>query len=424
MKAGYSCKLFGAHQALMGVKDAVVLLHSVVGCNFSTMGLHFTACDMTDVRQTCTVISDSEVVFGGEASLKKALDNIAELYSPKYIFVITGCVSDIIQDDAKTVCKSFEESSGIRTLCIEAAGYRGSIDDGYEDALLALGKELMGDALINDRSSIDHGSEREKNDVNRPNEDTTGPNKIPVINILGLGADDHRLRSDIKAIRDMLEPKVNVGCIFGSCIAEDIKRASDADLNLVIGRGIKLADYMKEEFNIPYECIDYPYGLTGAKELWSVMDKYFEMDHSEEVLSFKKYTAEECKRSYSYIQSLYGMPAAVIGSRARAKGMARFLSSELGMEIEVLAIREDHRDMDEVYDLIRSSEAAMVFGSSFERDICLELGIPLFKYDFPVFDRVILSDRPLAGKKGTLCLIEDILNAITDSRSTERPLYR
>lgn len=67
MRPASGCKLFGAYQALGGIQDGVVLLHSVVGCNFGSMSLHV-AQDMRDIRQTCTVISDSDVVFSGEAS--------------------------------------------------------------------------------------------------------------------------------------------------------------------------------------------------------------------------------------------------------------------------------------------------------------------------------------------------------------------
>ena len=398
MKAGYGCKIFGAHQAFMGIKDAAVLLHSVVGCNFSSMGMHFTACDMTDVRQTCTVISDSDVVFGGERSLRMALENMAELYRPPLIIVLTGCVSDIVQDDAESVCKEFEKSSGIKTLFMEAAGYRGSLEDGYENALRLLGREM---------------------EDKKP-----GRSEVPKINILGLGADDFRSRFDIREIKRLLEPKVEIGCIFGDCSFDEVKKCSDADLNIVIGRGFKLAEYMKERFGIPFGEVDFPYGLTGIRAIWDLLSKHFGLDYSSEEKGFREYTAEELKRSYSYIQSLYGLPVAVIGSRARAKGLSRFLSSELGMEVEVCAFREEHRDMDDVYEKIRSSDSAMVFASSFEKDISLELSIAHLAYDFPVFDRITLSDRPYAGAKGTLCLIEDILNVITQSRSVERPLYR
>ena len=55
MKTAYGCKLFGAHQALAGIKDAVILFHSVVGCNYGTMLFHLSPCNQTDVRQTSTI---------------------------------------------------------------------------------------------------------------------------------------------------------------------------------------------------------------------------------------------------------------------------------------------------------------------------------------------------------------------------------
>ena len=79
MKAPFGCKLLGAQQALGGIRDGVILFHSVVGCNFGSMAFHFASCDMTEVRQTCTVISDNEVVFGGEHALEKALSSAEEL---------------------------------------------------------------------------------------------------------------------------------------------------------------------------------------------------------------------------------------------------------------------------------------------------------------------------------------------------------
>ena len=126
MKAGYGCKLFGAQQVFTGVQDGVTLLHSVVGCNFGSMGYHFTACDMSDVRQTCTVISDSDIVFSGEASFRLALENIRELYNPKQIFALQGCVSDMIQDDLASEGRRFTQETGIPVLVLEAAGYRGA----------------------------------------------------------------------------------------------------------------------------------------------------------------------------------------------------------------------------------------------------------------------------------------------------------
>ena len=172
MKTADGCKLFGAHQALTGIQGGVVLLHSVVGCNFGSMAFH-AACDMADIRQTCTVISDSDVIFGGEESLSRALRHAEELCSPEVIFLVTGCVSDIIQDDVHSAAKAFQGRA--RVVTVEAAGYRGGLEDGYEAALTSL-SELMSPLPTAE---------------------------IPAINLLGLGADDHRAGPDLEALREI-----------------------------------------------------------------------------------------------------------------------------------------------------------------------------------------------------------------------------
>lgn len=396
MRAGYGCKLFGAHQAFMGVRDGVLLLHSTVGCNFGTMGLHFTACDMSDVRQTCTVISDSDVVFGGERSLRLALENVRELYKPRVIFLVTGCVSDMIQDDAAAVAADFQAETGQEVVALEAAGYRGSLEEGYEAALESLA----------------------------PYVEETEKAEKPTVNLLGPGADDFRLRCDIAAIRELLGEQVDLHTVFGSQTWEEVRACSRAGLNLVLGRGLGLAKRMEARFGVPFEVLDYPYGLTGAKKLWGALEKHFPVDYSAAEAELRRFTGEEGARAYSWLQALYGLPAAVLGTGPRARGLAEFLSSELGMLVEALGVREEYRDSDLFYDKVRASEAAVLFGSSYEQVLAEELGIPLLPFDFPVFDRVTLSHRPYAGPKGSLCLAEDLLNEIIHARKAKGALYR
>ena len=89
MKPAYSCKLFGAQQVFTGIQGCVTLLHSVPGCNFGTLAIHAPN-DMARICQTTSALNDEDIVFGGEASLRKALYSIDELYHPELTAVITG----------------------------------------------------------------------------------------------------------------------------------------------------------------------------------------------------------------------------------------------------------------------------------------------------------------------------------------------
>ena len=203
-----------------------------------------------------------------------------------------------------------------------------------------------------------------------------------------------------------------------------MRRAPGADLNLVFGYGVELAKDMEKRFGIPYVCLDYPYGLTGAHQLWKVLETRFGLNFDAEEAAFQARTAEGAKGIYSYLQALYGLPVAVIGSGARAAGLARFLSAELGMEIEVCAKREALQDIEETYDEVRRSETAFLFGSSFEQELADELEIPLLRFDFPVFDRICLTKRPYIGAEGTLCLLEDLFCEAFAARTLKGAIYQ
>lgn len=396
MRTAAGCKLFGAHQALSGIQDAVVLLHSVVGCNFGSMTFHFACGHMEDVRQTCTVINDSDVVFSGERSLEEALWNVRELYAPQWIFIVTGCVSDLIQDDVATVARRFQQQSGTRAIVVEAAGYRGDFQEGFEEALLALAEEM----------------------------EPSQPSLEPTVNILGFGADDPRLTYDLKALAKLMEGKVRIGTAFAQCTSKEVRHAPQAGLNLVFGRGLTLAKEMNRRFGTPYVCLDYPCGLVGAKVLWHSLSQQFGLDFSKEEQAFRAFTRDGAVPVYSYLQALHGMPAAVVATTARSRGLAAFLSQELGVCVEVQAQRESIQDLEKLYDQIRQSEAAFLLGSSFEQEIADVLNLPLLRVDYPVFDRVCLTDRPYIGARGTLCLLEDLLDEIFHARTWKGATYQ
>ena len=399
MKTAYGCKLFGAHQALAGIKDAVILFHSVVGCNYGTMLFHLSPCNQTDVRQTSTIINDSDIVFGGEASLLRALNNVRELYAPAAVFVVTGCVSDMIQDDVRSVSRDFERETGLRTIVVEAAGYRGGVSDGFEGALSCLFDEIRPPVGAKEAGA-------------------------PVVNLIGPGADDRRVSDDAAAIEALLGGKARVGCCFADCTLEEVRASASADLNIVFGRGERFARRMRERFGVPFETLDFPYGYTGALALWDALSARFGLDFEEEKERYKAFIRTRLQSVYTFMETLYGIPVAVVGEGSRARGLARFLAQEIGMEAEVVAAREEIADMDDCFRRLRESEAAILFGSSFEQEIADEMGVPLVRFDYPVFDRFCLTNRPYAGPLGEICLIEDMFNEICHGKTVKGALYR
>lgn len=300
MKVCEGCKLFGAYEALAGIRGGVVLLHSVTGCNFGTLTMEIEN-RMNRVNQCCTVINENDVIFGGETSVEAALRSVWELYHPQVIFLISGCISSMVGDDVQSCVRQVNLPCPV--ICISAPGFAGGMQNGYEEAANAL-------------FSLMEKTKKKENDQKARGQREDGI----TVNLLGLGSGDVRLWQDLLALQNVFDGQVRILMNLSDCEVEQIKNASLADCNFAFGRGIGLAKKMEEAFGIPYVELDYPYGITGEEAVYQAVEqscgvKLHRGKHREKAV-------EQLKRIYAYLQALYGSSAAVIGSRARANGDA------------------------------------------------------------------------------------------------------
>ena len=368
-------RFFGAFRACYGIKDAVVLTHVPVGCNWGAMMFKSTS-NYSDIRNACTVMHEREVVFGGEKALHETLVRADRLYKTPLFVVITGDVPAIIGDDIESVIDSVALNKEV--VWVDAAGFKGTMRDGYSDSLIQLSR------LMNRCSVI-------KNSVN----------------LIGFCPDDFKVNSDVKELERLLNGAgIRINCVISKCSLEQFINAPAAELNVVLGQGTKLAEHMKSEFGIPYLEVDYPYGFEGTSYFINAICGHFGIGYDAE----HEFDLDSLKKIYPYLRELHGTPASVIGD-IHAKPMANFLDCELGFDIEVLASHEDDNYIFEQN--VRDSVTTILFGSSFERKIAEKLRIALIRFSYPVFDQVSVYDNaPYAGFRGAICMTETIINNV------------
>jgi len=368
-------RFFGAFRAFSGITDAVVLSHAPVGCNWGT-GIFNNFSNQPDIRHACTVVHEREIVFGGEEALKKALALADEIYDRSLLVVISGDVPSIIGDDVQAVIDSVSSDEDV--LWLEAAGYSGSMRDGYEDALLKLG------SLMKERGVVERS-----------------------VNLIGFCPDDFKVHADIKEITRIMEDLgVKLNCTLSICSFEELRAAPAAELNVVLGQGTKLAQYMKKEFGVPYIEADYPYGLEGSIKFVDALCEKLDIKHDAE----NSLDLEPFKRAFLHLHEIYGTTVSIIGD-FHCTPMANFLEGELGFEIEVQSYFD--RDYHSFEEDVRKSCTMMLFGSSFERGLAKVLGIPIMRFVYPIFDQICICDyAPYAGFRGAAFLTESIINAV------------
>jgi len=378
MQPSAACKLFGTYRSSISVKDSYVLLHTTIGCNWGTSAFHIPS-KLNDIRQASTVIYNEDVVFGGEKILRKAISNVIDMYNPKILFIISGCVSDILGEYFQTEVRKYSENRDI--IYLKAPGFTNDMEDGQIEAIKSM-VDLM---------------------------ETEGK-KANSINLVGLLSDDYMINADINNIKKMLGSKININSIIPFDTIKNIKAAPQAELNVVFKGFESIGVLMERKFNIPYIVVEYPYGIENSKDIIKKVYRSLNLDPEKEIRKNEDYTITKLKNIYDYIRHLYSVPCSIFGDNLRASSMKNFLEDELGMDVQVYYESGDN-DMNEFKKLLKDSNSSILFGSSFEREIAEELEISFIRYAYPIFDSISIGSKGYAGFDGVINLLEDIINS-------------
>ncbi len=379
MKPMSGCALYGANKVFLGIQDAVILQHSVIGCNWGTMALHHLQ-KPYNIRQASTVVYEENVIGGGDGLVTKALKNIEELYpQARAVFILSGCVPNMIGDDVEGVLSGVETKKTL--LHVAVPGYARTFDQGVEQAFTTLGHFL------------------------RPGKRT----KEPSINIIGLCSDDPYVDNDLRVLQELLWNQVRLICSTSRCTTEEISAMPQASLSIIFGYGEGLAQQLEQDYGVPYAKLDYPYGIQGTLSFLERLEELLDVDFSAKKQRVEEEGQQIVRKAAGFLTSLYYMPVALIGDKAHFGGMERFLEDEVGLNIVVSALNNEG-DLDQVEAAIKKNGPTLIFGSSYDQYFAEKFQLPLIRYNYPFLDELCLTRDSLLGVEGTGRLLEKIIN--------------
>ncbi|WP_024520688.1 nitrogenase iron-molybdenum cofactor biosynthesis protein NifE [Bradyrhizobium sp. Tv2a-2] len=135
------CAFDGAKIALQPFTDVAHLVHGPIACEGNSWDNRGSASSGSNLWRTgfTTDMSETDIVFGGEKRLYKAIKQIVEKYCPEAVFVYQTCVPAMIGDDINAVCKAAARRFGRPVIPINSPGFVGSKN---------LGTKLAGEALL------------------------------------------------------------------------------------------------------------------------------------------------------------------------------------------------------------------------------------------------------------------------------------
>jgi len=231
------CTLTGALSVTTHVRDTVTIIHGPKGCthhNFSLLhatGFGNDLIAMPDLISTG--LSESDIIFGGEAALERTLDAVAKRHIGA-VFVLSTCIVDTIGDDVAAICR---RDRGVPVLPIPSGGFLGgTFQNGVNNALNALA-------------------------------DTAEPcTKGSCVNIIGEKNLEYEVEENFTEVSRLLTALgISVNLRFvRDCSMTDITRLGAARLNILRDEDLRpVGERLHQRFGTPF-ILSFPVGLAGT----------------------------------------------------------------------------------------------------------------------------------------------------------------
>lgn len=331
------CAYAGCKGVVIGpIIDMVHITHGPVGCSYYTWatrrnkgrtregGKNFLHYAFT------TDMQESDIVFGGEKKLAKAIREAYEIFKPKAISIAATCPVGLIGDDIHAVARDAEKELGIPVLAFSCEGYKGVSQ--------SAGHHIANNKLMSDVIGKEDIAEADK--------------KKYTINILGeynIGGDEWEIARILNKIGYTLNATMTGNAEYG-----DIAKAHEADLNLIqCHRSINyIAEMIEIKYGLPWMKVNF-IGLNNINKSLRNMAKFFGDEEliarTEEVIIEEN---EGIKNEMEHYKNMcIGKTAMLFVGGSRAHHYQGLLK-EIGMDTIMAGYEFGHRDDYEGRDVI------------------------------------------------------------------------
>lgn len=397
-----ACVFCGSRVVLYPIADALHLIHGPIGCAAYTWDIRGAMSSGPELHRMSfsTDLSETDVVYGGEKKLYRALTELIARYEPKSAFVYATCIVGLIGDDVDAICRKVERETGVTVIPVHSPGFSGTKKTGYGAAC---------DALA---SLVGTGS-------------TEGISPLS-INIMG----EFNIAGEAWVLRRYFERMgiEVVATITGDGRTDDIRRSHGAALNVVqcSGSMTQLARWMETTYGIPFMRVSY-FGFEDMADALYRVAGYFGdpavLKKAEELV------AEEIgavlPQLGKYKTALQGTKAAIYtGGAFKAFSLVRSLrtlgvrtviaGSQTGSADDYDLLRElcddgtiliDDTNPLELSKFIQETGAQLLIGGVKERPVAYKLGIGFCDHNHE-------RKTCLAGFEGMLNFAREVYSSV------------
>ena len=424
-----ACQPLGAIFAAAGFEKTLAFNHGSQGCTAyfrSHLARHF--------KEPCAAVSTSmtedAAVFGGMQNLIDGLSNAYTVYKPKMIAISTTCIAEVIGDDLSAFIKNARDKGSVPqdfpVTQAHTPSFVGSQVTGYDAMIKGVlnyfweGKTRQPNDRINLIPGFDGFAVGNNRELKR------------VLDAFGI---DYTLISDVSDVFDtptdgtyrMFDGGTPIAAIPEALNSKATialqKYCSEKSLELAATAGQETASF------------HYPLGVGATDELLMKLSELtgkpipelLEMERGRLVDALADSSAWLHGKTYSVFGDpdfVYGITRFLLemgaepihllstnGSKAWAAEMEALLkTSPAGAKAQVWP----GKDLWAMRSLLATEPSEFLIGSSYGKYLERDLGIPLIRLTFPIFDRHHHHRFPTWGYAGGLRVMVTILDKILD----------
>jgi nitrogenase molybdenum-iron protein beta chain len=428
-----TCQPIGAMYAALGIHSCLPHSHGSQGCcayHRSTLTRHY----KEPVMAGTSSFTEGASVFGGQANLLQAINNIFTIYEPEVIAVHTTCLSETIGDDIpQIIAKARDEGKippGRYVIHANTPSYVGSHVTGFANMV---------------KGMVDYFAQANGHKESRINIIPGYVEPCDMEEIKRLCAELGVPTIMFPDTSNVLNgPQTGKFHMFpaGGVTVEELIAAGGSQGTVALGRLASgpAARALDTKCKVPCEILDLPIGLAATDTFIDTVRRIYGV-HVPDSLNIERGKLLDVITDMH--QYFYGRKVALAGDPDQLISLTEFLVSIDMWPIHIVTgtpgkkfearIKEITRevphpvnvksagDMFLLHQWIRHDPVDLLMGNTYLKYIARDEDIPLVRFGFPILDRIGHSYFPTVGYRGGLRLLEKILDALLDRQDRDAP---
>jgi len=408
------CAPLGASLVFRGIAGGIPLLHGGQGC-----ATYIRRYLISHFREPVDVASSSfgeaSAVFGGQANLLTALDNLVRQYRPALIGVATTCLAETIGEDVPAMLRRYRADHPEAPLLVPVStpSYQGSHVQGFHAAVAALVQHVAEAHAPEGTVALFPGMVSPA-DLRHLRELVTACGHEPL------------LVPDYAESLDGPTLSAWTPLPAGGTPVAHLRRLGGCRRALALGpcAAPDPAAVLHQRFGTPVTTLGLPLGvratdafiaaLTDAVPAWIAAERGRLLDA---YVDGHKYAAgarvaviadEDLASALAGWLTEIGCRVVLVGSGGRS-GRLREAVVAAGGPAEVALADQDH---DALATALAAAAPDLLIGPSKCAPAARTLGLPLVRCGFPIHDRLGAQRQLHLGYRGTLRLFDEVVNTL------------